>query len=77
MAIPSPKAPEIESMLERVFGRTTAIRADKCVREPAGCGQPATEFRDEVSRTEYTISGLCQRCQDREWPEGEDGDGNL
>lgn len=23
-----------------------------------------TEFRDEVSRREYEISGLCQKCQD-------------
>lgn len=29
-----------------------------------GCGQPVTEFRDDLSRTEFGISGLCQTCQD-------------
>ena len=25
-------------------------------------------FRDELSATEYGISGLCQKCQDKMWP---------
>lgn len=29
------------------------------------CGGDATEFRDERSRNEYHISGLCQACQDK------------
>ncbi len=24
-----------------------------------------TEFRDELSRKEFTISGMCQMCQDK------------
>ena len=36
------------------------ITADLC----AVCAQPATEFTDELSRKEYTISGMCQACQD-------------
>ena len=28
------------------------------------CRRPASEFRDEVSRKEYKISGTCQQCQD-------------
>lgn len=28
------------------------------------CGKPITEFRDEASRREYGISGICQNCQD-------------
>ena len=65
MAEPSKKAPQIEEFLEKTFGRTTAIKGDKCVRTPIGCGGPATEFKDELSRREYGISGLCQKCQDR------------
>jgi hypothetical protein len=61
---PSEKAPEMEALLETMTGRTTAIRGDRCVPEPIGCGGPATEFRDALSRKEYTISGLCQKCQD-------------
>lgn len=31
------------------------------------CGKavhPNNEFRDELSRREYKISGMCQKCQD-------------
>lgn len=64
MATPSEKSPEITNMLEAMSGRSTAINNDTCVKEPFGCGGPATEFRNEISQKEYTISGLCQKCQD-------------
>ena len=46
----------------RLFGRSRslAIAGGGCVK----CGEAATDFRDELSRKEYGISGLCQRCQD-------------
>ena len=28
------------------------------------CSQPVRGFRDELSKREYLISGLCQDCQD-------------
>jgi len=28
------------------------------------CKQPIGAFRDDLSRKEYTISGICQKCQD-------------
>lgn len=28
------------------------------------CNKEIGEFRDELSRREYKISGLCQECQD-------------
>tara|TARA_Y100001938_G_scaffold16711_1_gene20609 strand:- start:357 stop:548 length:192 start_codon:yes stop_codon:yes gene_type:complete len=45
-----------------LFGRsrTLAIAGKGCVK----CGEPAVEFKDELSRKEYGISGLCQCCQD-------------
>ena len=45
-----------------LFGRsrTLAVAGKSCV----SCGKPATDFRDELSRKEFGISGLCQRCQD-------------
>lgn len=64
MAIPSKKAPEIEEYLEETAGRTTAITSDKCVNPPYGCGGDAKVFKDALSEREYTISGLCQSCQD-------------
>ena len=32
-----------------------------------GCGKQiwSNEFRDDVSRKEFEISGLCQACQDK------------
>lgn len=59
---PTPKSPEINALLSSVAGRDreTTIKADKCMY----CGQPATEFKDELSKREYAISGLCQKCQD-------------
>lgn len=65
MAEPSKKAPEIESLLESVAGRSSAIKSDRCIKKPIGCEGPATAFRDSLSAKEYTISGLCQRCQDK------------
>lgn len=37
-----------------------AVREQRC----AQCGKEAVAFRDELSRKEYAISGLCQPCQD-------------
>lgn len=28
------------------------------------CNKPVGEFRDELSKKEYKISGMCQVCQD-------------
>ena len=64
MAIPSEKSEGIEEYLDKIApnpkGRRGSILADECVL----CGGPAKEFREEFSRKEYTISGLCQACQD-------------
>lgn len=64
MTQPFKKSPQISQFLEQNFGRTTAIAQDKCIPAPVGCGGPAIDFRDDLSRREYTISGLCQKCQD-------------
>ena len=40
--------------------RSTAMAAKKCVV----CAGDASEFKDDLSAKEYTISGLCQQCQD-------------
>ena len=47
----------------KLFGRsrTLAIAGAQCV----ACGESATKFRDELSRREYAISSLCQKCQDQ------------
>ena len=65
MAKPTDKAPEIEDVLEKLAGRTTAITGNKCVKPPFGCGGDATHFRDPLFLREYSINGLCQKCQDK------------
>ena len=60
MAQPTEKHPAIEGFLEETFGRTTAIEGDTCVF----CHKEATNFRNEISKKEYRISGICQSCQD-------------
>lgn len=60
MATPSPKHPQIEHFLNDLFGRHSAIEHNVCVF----CAQDASAFRDELSRKEFSISGLCQECQD-------------
>ena len=45
-----------------------AVAERRCLRPPIGCGReldPATYlFRDRASVKEWTITGLCQDCQD-------------
>lgn len=66
MMKPSYKSEILEQSLKNMFGfdRRENIEQNFCVPEPFGCGQPITEFRNEISAKEYTISGLCQKCQD-------------
>ena len=60
MTTPSEKSPEMTDYLERAFGRSTSIRQNVCTI----CRREAVAFRDSLSEKEYTISGLCQDCQD-------------
>jgi hypothetical protein len=61
---PTNKHLDIESLIDSItpnpLGRKGSIENNVC----AWCKNPATEFRDELSVREYTISGFCQKCQD-------------
>jgi len=51
----------LDDFTQRNFGRT--ISETQCVT----CGSTEVahdDFRDTLSRREFTISGMCQRCQD-------------
>lgn len=42
------------------------VENNRCAATPFGCGRPinvSAEFSDELSKKEYQISGLCQKCQ--------------
>jgi hypothetical protein len=78
MATPTRKHPAIEALIDSTLpagsmGRVASIKADKC----SWCGKDAFVFRDDLSRKEYRISGMCQACQDRTFviePEVEEDD---
>lgn len=54
-----------ENMASTLFGRSRELA--RAGRSCVCCGGPATKFRDELSRREYSISFLCQKCQDEIW----------
>jgi len=56
------KSPAIEQMLSKLTGvsRVGAVAEATCVT----CQGEASSFRDAISTKEYTISGMCQSCQD-------------
>ena len=60
---PTIKSPEVNRFVNRVFGidRETSITNDLCVM----CGQSADKFDDELSQKEFSISGMCQQCQNK------------
>ena len=62
---PTNKSNPIESMLSSLFGvdRVTTISEAFCVSCDSE-GNNAASFRDDISRKEYAISGMCQSCQD-------------
>jgi len=58
----------IENMLESLSKqlgtpRSVAFESSTCVT----CSGKAKGFRDATSKKEYTISGMCQDCQDSIW----------
>jgi hypothetical protein len=61
---PTKKSPEIDNFITSVTGvdRRSAIKDNIC----ALCNHQVDEesFRDPLSLKEFTISGMCQSCQD-------------
>lgn len=57
------KSEGIDRLLGEIFGidRKEAISNSLC----SMCKKHVIGFRDARSMKEYTISGLCQECQDR------------
>ena len=66
MSKPSKKSESLDRTLEAMssilfgVGRKESITRDTCV----SCKEDASTFNDDLSRKEFTISGLCQPCQD-------------
>ena len=57
----SDKSAAMVTAIETMFpGTLKAINERRC---PC-CQEPVGEFTDDLSRCEYAISGMCQKCQD-------------
>ena len=59
----------IDNFSRRAFGiaQSKAKRKDALMPICAFCKKPIDpdrDFRNEISRKEFTISGICQACQD-------------
>jgi len=66
MTQPSKKSNSMNEFLEDIIfnvfdvSRKASIVGDVCVM----CKGDASAFTDELSEKEFTISGMCQTCQD-------------
>ena len=62
----APKAASLEGLLEDISRsslatpRSVAFEKQLCVT----CGKDASTFKDDICRKEYSLSGMCQVCQD-------------
>jgi hypothetical protein len=59
------KSPEMIAFLDKLSQSTYGRAHSECIanRICVCCGEQATAFDDILSRNEFYISGLCQKCQ--------------
>ena len=71
----TPKHPALDLLIGGLQGksRTNTIHGGNCMCCDT-TGIIATSFRDDISRKEYAISGMCQKCQDSVFGVGEPDD---
>jgi len=56
-----PLPPDLNKPVFRLFPE----RADRVIRSQCvTCAEPVGDFKDAISKKEYSISGMCQTCQD-------------
>ena len=66
MAQPTEKSPQITKVLNDMAESMSGVSREKSIYNNtcASCKNVAASFKDELSKKEYTITGLCQTCQD-------------
>jgi hypothetical protein len=59
------KSPEMVAFLDQLSQSTYGRSRSQCIasRTCVCCGENAVEFDGVLSRNEFYISGLCQKCQ--------------
>ena len=66
---------ELDLLSQIIFNgkdRQTCIEEGICITCDDAKGIKATSFRDDISRKEYSISAMCQSCQDDIFGESDD-----
>ncbi len=60
------KSPEMVAFLDEMSMSMYGRSHSECLAKQicVVCGGPAVEFDEIYSRREYSISGMCQTCQD-------------
>ena len=58
---------KMEDLFTMLAEKGGAIEKKVCIF----CKKPITGFKDALSKKEYSISGLCQECQDMAFAEDE------
>ena len=60
------KSPDIIKYLDKLIIETFGRSLSTCHKEKIClvCGGSANSFRNKLSRKEWEISGLCEKCQD-------------
>ena len=60
------KAPAMDSFIRTLMGkdRAVVIRNGLCMTCDSTGNMLEWKWRDELSKKEYAISGMCQSCQD-------------
>jgi hypothetical protein len=60
------KSPEMVAFLDSFSMSAYGRKRSECLEQKicVCCGEPADHFDDLISRNEYGISALCQKCQD-------------
>lgn len=68
------KHPDLKALME-VAGKAAGGSGKRTYGKCALCPRefnPETEFNDELSKTEYRISGMCQTCQNKTFVDEEE-----
>ena len=66
---PAPKSKGVAEVLDDLFNRTESITTSQCTN--TRCDEPNLKFKNDTSQREYTLSGLCQDCQNDVFGENE------
>jgi len=67
------RIPELQTFVDKLSKKAFGESNTECEKKKICviCHKQITGFRDETSKREYEISGMCQRCQDEIFGDGQ------